>query len=306
MSSLVLDTRELPSRSSVSGAYSWWQQEQPFTFQQAVELGGTRHQLEVLLRGGQLRRLLRGVYVWEQVPLSAEVRALALQLLLKPQRYVYEATAAWLHGLPSLLEAPIPLRSRQLPRQQSGSSSPGNPKAAEGRLDTVAGVSAVAPMVAVLQLALQRAPTDYASAVSVLDEALAHLEITHAALIDYVQTATHQMPASQAQLARGLVALADSRAMTAAETRLRLAWHRGHLPTPIPGYRCGPKRLSLALPQHRFGFLVHRSSESQPDLPIPWWHIVSISETELHSSSLALITQRLEYEFHQHLLDQVG
>ncbi|MFC7496874.1 MULTISPECIES: DUF559 domain-containing protein [unclassified Nocardioides] len=51
------------------------------------------------LRSGDVRPVVRGVYVSNQVPDSIELRARAVALVLKPHHVVTDRTAAWLHGV---------------------------------------------------------------------------------------------------------------------------------------------------------------------------------------------------------------
>jgi len=74
----------------------------PFTYQQAVDRGVSRHVLSRLSREGSVRRVLRGVFVDATVPDTLEVRARALSLAVPESAVVTDRTAAWLRGVPAL------------------------------------------------------------------------------------------------------------------------------------------------------------------------------------------------------------
>lgn len=71
----------------------------PFTQQQARASGITQHGFEKLVRGGLLRRVVRGVYAVAQAPDDMLLRASALALVIPPTAVVTDRTAAWLHGV---------------------------------------------------------------------------------------------------------------------------------------------------------------------------------------------------------------
>src|SRR3954453_17538625 len=72
---------------------------EPFTPAAAARAGIGRSVLDRLLREGRIRRLLRGVYLDATVPVSVEVRARALALVVADRHVVAGTTAAWVHGV---------------------------------------------------------------------------------------------------------------------------------------------------------------------------------------------------------------
>lgn len=69
--------------------------QRPFTVAQALEAGLTRY----CLRSEPWRRLIRGVWIHKDVPITVEVRLAAVKLVLPPRAVAWGLTAAWLHGL---------------------------------------------------------------------------------------------------------------------------------------------------------------------------------------------------------------
>ncbi|MGI8521690.1 MAG: hypothetical protein ACR2K3_00030 [Nocardioides sp.] len=71
----------------------------PLTVAQLIELGYTSQQLTGLVRLGVLTRIFRGVYCRADVPLTIDLRAAALALVLPGHAVVCDHTAAWLLGV---------------------------------------------------------------------------------------------------------------------------------------------------------------------------------------------------------------
>ncbi len=89
----------LDPRGTLLGAQCPLPLDLPFTTQQAVALGVSRHTFGLLVRAGLVRRLLQGVYAAAQAPNDTLLRARALALVLPPTAVVVDRTAAWLHGV---------------------------------------------------------------------------------------------------------------------------------------------------------------------------------------------------------------
>lgn len=68
----------------------------PFTLQQALDAGLTRHRLRMLEKHGFIRRILKGVYVAAQVQDSRTLRASALLLITPRYCVITDWTACWL------------------------------------------------------------------------------------------------------------------------------------------------------------------------------------------------------------------
>lgn len=71
----------------------------PFTLAGAGRLGIRRHRVYLAVRDGVLRRVLRGVFVREDIPDSVQVRAQAASLVVGPSAVITDRTAAWIHGI---------------------------------------------------------------------------------------------------------------------------------------------------------------------------------------------------------------
>jgi hypothetical protein len=71
----------------------------PFTFAEAVRLGLTPGRLRRAVRDGDVRRVLHGVYVHGDVPLTVETRIAAAARVMNPDAVVCDRTAAWIWGV---------------------------------------------------------------------------------------------------------------------------------------------------------------------------------------------------------------
>ena len=71
----------------------------PFTSSQAADLGLSRRRLRKMCADGRVRRVLYGVYLREDVPLTHEVKLSAAALVISPHAVVCDRTAAWIWGV---------------------------------------------------------------------------------------------------------------------------------------------------------------------------------------------------------------
>ena len=71
----------------------------PFHRSASAELGITEATLSRALRAGQIRCVVRGVFVVASLPDNLELRARAVALAVKPHHVVTDRTAAWLWGI---------------------------------------------------------------------------------------------------------------------------------------------------------------------------------------------------------------
>jgi hypothetical protein len=71
----------------------------PFHVRDLPLLGLTRHQLDDLVAAGDVRRVVRAVYVKASVPDTVELRARCARMVLPPHVVVCDRSAAWLHGI---------------------------------------------------------------------------------------------------------------------------------------------------------------------------------------------------------------
>lgn len=71
----------------------------PFTFAEWRATGLSPRRLRTALRAGLARRVLHGVYLRADVPLTLEVKARAVALVVGPDAVVCDRTAAWMWGV---------------------------------------------------------------------------------------------------------------------------------------------------------------------------------------------------------------
>ena len=76
--------------------------QKPFAGSQALELDIGPRLLRTFLVSGEIRRVLRGVYVVATVPDTVELRAAAAALVVPAGAVICGRTAAWLHGVDAL------------------------------------------------------------------------------------------------------------------------------------------------------------------------------------------------------------
>ena len=80
---------------------------EPFTFASLPSLGWTERDLRRALERGEVRRVLRGVYVASCREDTVQLRTAALRLLVGPHQVVVDRTAAWLHGIDAYAAAEL-------------------------------------------------------------------------------------------------------------------------------------------------------------------------------------------------------
>jgi len=71
----------------------------PFTRAEAAGLGLTPARLRLAVRDGAVRRVLRGVYMRGDVPLTMEIRVAAAARVMNADAVVCDRTAAWIWGV---------------------------------------------------------------------------------------------------------------------------------------------------------------------------------------------------------------
>ena len=220
---------------------------QPFTRAEAVacgiDLGG-------LLRHGQVRRLVQGVYADAGVPDSLELRAAALTRVLPPDAVICRQTAAWLYGVDTTALSDrivLPLLDFVRPPGRGAVRTTGasgyTQTLLDGDVTTLAGLRVTSPVATAVHLARHlRRPF----ALSALD-AMAHAGlITVYQLRDAVRRFPHHPHIVQA---RELAALTDPRAESPGESWLRLRLIDAGFPAPEPQVAIGRYRVDLALPR---------------------------------------------------------
>ncbi|MEV6415918.1 hypothetical protein [Kribbella sp. NPDC051718] len=255
----------------------------PFTGRQA---GKT---LNWLLDGGEIRQLLKGVYVATETPDSPELRAAAAALVIPSGGVARAETAAWIHGIPTTaLNAAdhVPIRWTRTPA------------------DTVnlAGHKVTSPAATGVDLALHLPrPFALASIDALLRSGRAD-RATLEALLD-------QHDGHRAHLqARHIIKIADRRAESPGESWLRLRLIDAGFGTPGLQTRVkGPTReyridvaypdpvdgkyLGLEYDSDRWHSKTHQQSQDETrrtELAALGWHIIAVRRTDLWGSYPAL------------------
>lgn len=182
------------------------------------------------LRGASWRRLFQDVYVHASVPITHEMRARAATLLL-PNGVVTGTSAAALWGVDLLhldddVELTLPPSSHMVRlagiRARRARLDPGDIRRRRGIPVTTAEATA-------LRLAAALPETD---AVVAIDQ-LVQTGVADIGPIRRLAAARHGPGSARA---RTVCALADGRAESPQETRLRLLMARGGLPAPVPQF----------------------------------------------------------------------
>ncbi|MGH3412156.1 MAG: type IV toxin-antitoxin system AbiEi family antitoxin domain-containing protein [Marmoricola sp.] len=279
----------------------------PFTPAMARSAGLPRAGLERMLREGRVTRLLRGVYVGTHVALDPSVRSRAVALVVPPDAVVVDRTAAWVHGVEVLGPHGEVLPPLEALRRASGRSSRRRHLGGRRRLVArdvgwVAGVTVTTPLRTALDLGRLLAP---ARAQAAVDGFLRSGLCSQAALrAELPRFARHH---GIVQL-RHVVALADERSASPAESVLRFHWSGSRLPSPVPGLLLGDAglRLALGVPDQRFGVLVGAvDADRLRAASLLGWRVVPLAGHRVLHSDPELVLGHVECEFHRHLLGQV-
>jgi hypothetical protein len=207
----------------------------PFTWHEAERTGISRDTLRLLVAGGKVRRLLRGVFVESWVPDALELRAAAIGKVVPAGTVVCGRTAAWLWGvdalamsrsgdLPPVDVMGLPGTSRSRRSDTFGSTGPLLPE------DVVepAGVEVTTPARTAADLSRLLARPDALAALDVL----VGLPAMSGELVNEV---LDRFAGYRGVIqARELVQLADPRAESPQESRTRLRCVDAGFPCPEP------------------------------------------------------------------------
>ena len=288
--------------------------DRPFTRAGAAAAGVDRVALERLLRGGSVRRLLRGVYASCHAPDDPCVRAAAVRLALPRAGVVVDRTAAWVHGVEATLLVAGPggpggaagvVPVDQAPRRRPGRHLLGRD------VSGVHGLLVTTPLRTALDLGMHLPP---GRALAAMDALVRQGSVRHADLLAELPRFTGSAGVGQLRV---LAAQVDDRARSAAESVLRLHWHTARLPTAVPGLAVatGPHRVRLALgvEGRQFGAVVSGqvaagevTREDLRALERLGWRVVVLEDQRLLHTDHDLWVRHLEREFHLQLLAQVG
>lgn len=274
----------------------------PFTASMALSVGVGRSRLDLMLRQGAVRRVLRGVYVHTRLPDDATLRGGALALVLASDVVVVDRTAAWVHGIwpPGPAPRTIDASGRGRAHVHFGARRP----LGRGDVCVVGGTTLTTPLRTACDLGRLLRPD---RALCVLDTVLHQGRCGHTELV--AELPRHARLNGHTQLRR-LVATADGRAVEAAESVLRLRWLDAGLPTPVPRLElaldAGPVVLSLAAPIQRFAVALGETGMAHRALEWQGWRLVGLARQRVLGSDAVLVEDHLRREYHQHLLGQVG
>jgi hypothetical protein len=201
---------------------------------------------------GVLRRVLQGVYLPCDVPLTIDVRAACLRLVLPDHAVVCDHTAAWLLGVdcqpPEGLDGPLDLdvvRTCGHDRARRIGVHGGKRDLKDDEVWNVGGIPVTSPVRTACDLACRRGRRQ---ALAVLDAFMRHCGLTHA---DYRAMLPRFRGRRGCTQLRELIAYADGRAESLRESWVRMEIIDAGLPLPqpqvwvrLPGL--GRRRLDLA------------------------------------------------------------
>ncbi|HET9501324.1 MAG TPA: type IV toxin-antitoxin system AbiEi family antitoxin domain-containing protein [Marmoricola sp.] len=218
--------------------------------------GLSRHGLERAVRDGEVRRVLRGVYVRSDVPDTVATRVQAAGLVLPAGSVVRDRFAAWIHGIDIFQYAEtavLPPIETCVLRGSTRSRRSGivgrSRDLAVGDCLEIDGVLVTTPLRTALDLGCNLWRRD---ALHVLDRFLrdfgTRVELRRGAVRYFRRRGVVQL--------RELIPLADGRAESRRESWTRIEIIDANLPTPVPQWwieidGVPTYRLDLAYPRHR-------------------------------------------------------
>jgi very-short-patch-repair endonuclease len=257
------------------------------------------------LRGPAWRRLFPDVYADAQLEITHVVRTRVAAAVLLPHAVVSGVSAAVLWGLEDLAatETPVELTvSPDAPRSRAPGLSIRRRALPDGVVRPLRGVRATAPETTALELAA-RLPLD--EGVVLLDRFVAQQLTT----LTTLRLAAADLTGRGCRPARKAAALADGRAGSPQETRLRLLLHRSALPTPVAQHVVQHRgrfvaRLDFAWPRHRVALeyegawhttRVAADRRRIEALQAAGWRVLFVTARDLHQPGplLARITAAL-------------
>ncbi|WP_432937934.1 hypothetical protein ACQPXM_26115 [Kribbella sp. CA-253562] len=238
--------------------------------------------LKWLLGSGDIRPVLKGVYVDARVPDTPELRAAAVALLLPPETAACGRTAAWIHGIDTTA-----LGTSEVPGLHWTTEATD--------LVEIAGLRVTSPAITAVNLAMNLPRPFALSAVdAILRSGAADLDSLRAVAITADQPRAYQ--------ARQILQYADRRAESPGESWLRLRLLDAGFPIPtlqfqVPGAG-RTYRIDLAYPQplddgRRLGLEYDsdrwhsrpreevRDERRRDELAALGWHIISVRRPDL-------------------------
>ncbi len=252
-----MDSNWLNTRGTLLGPRCPLPLDHPFTTQQALAAGVSRHTFAFLLRAGLIRRVLRGVYVATQAPDDTLQRAMALALVLPPTAVVVDRTAAWLHGVEILprsavLQAP-PLEAVHVDDTRVRRSGVDGRR--RGLIPSDITVLHGVPVTTALRTALDLGRLLWRHDALAAIDGFLRIGVPHELLIAEIGRFRGFRGVRQL---RHLTPLGDGLAESPGESALRLFWYDAGLPRPVLQLRIHDDRgvalfrLDLTDPDTRF------------------------------------------------------
>jgi len=229
----------------------------PQTLADLARRGVSSQQLTGLVRAGEMVRVLQGVYLRSDVPLTVDVRAACLTLVLAEHSVVCDHTAAWLLGVDcqpaAALDRPLDLDVVSLgghDRRRRAGVHGGKRDLSEDEIWLVEGVRVTSPLRTACDLACRRGRRQ---ALAVLDAFMGQYGLTHRDYRDMLRRFRGRRGCTQL---RELIGYADGRAESIRESWVRMEIIDAGLPVPepqvwvrVPGF--GRVRLDLAYRGHK-------------------------------------------------------
>jgi hypothetical protein len=208
----------------------------PFTRQQALGAGITKHQLTRLLEDGLLRRVLHGVYAAAQAPDTQLFRALAIRLVVPVGCIVTDESAGWLAGADMVLRPGSHLATPPLTafgtwgkgRLRNGLVDSGTRDLLPHDLTEIHGVWCTTPLRTALDLGRMRHRD---RALAGLDQMLRLGTFTRDELLQELPRFKGMRGVRQLRV---LAPIADGRSESPGESALRLRFHDACVPLPEP------------------------------------------------------------------------
>ena len=209
----------------------------PFTWADAKRLGLSRHRLEDLVAGRQVRKVLRGVYQRADLPDTILTRARAAALVISPFAVVTDRTASWLLGVDTFehheLEILPPLETfvlRGRNRVTRQGCKGGVRDLAPRDICVIGGVNVTTPLRTALDLGCKLSRRD---ALAALDGFMRACGVTREEMLAELPRYFRRRGVVQL---RQLVPLADPRAESPGESWTRISIIDAGLPAPQPQY----------------------------------------------------------------------
>lgn len=206
----------------------------PFTRATAESLGISRHRLQEALRNREVRSVLRGVYVRNDIVETQDLRVRAASLVMRPHHVLCDRTAAWVHGIDVFRYCELDLLPPLETFALRGTSRSGRAEYDGGQRDLlpgdiclVEGVRVTTPLRTCMDLGCTRPRW---RALAAMDAFMRHYAITREEMLRLLPRYFRRRGVVQL---RQLIPIADPRAESLRESRTRLAIEDAGLPRPV-------------------------------------------------------------------------